>query len=441
MKNDDTESLFPNLQPKESKGNIKVVSSINSKITKPMAFSYSKLSLYEECPFKYKCRYIDKLPEEPKSYFALGNSVHNAMEFMYKVSAPPFPELKDVLKELKREWSMKNWMQKGYNSIAHEKKDYNTAVEMIEVYYKKHQPLKVPFLLEYRTTVEVDGLKVIIIADKINYLGNGEIEIIDYKTGKDWGNLFPVYPDQLYLYQKICELDPRLKDKINQRYGHKISDLKVIKMQYYYLKEYKKSKEEKPYPRADIDIIQKLWDRVLKAADAIRSEKFEPNPGEGNCRSCDFKAHCPIFNNNNNIITSEAEPVNYDKDGEYSKLASLVDDYGKLTNRINTFNKESENIKAEIKEVFEKKKISSYSGKSYSLDMKKVEKWNFKDRDAMIALLKKKGLFEKVSAPILKNIVDLLSDETVIESVKKEIRAQGDKREIFNFEIKNISGK
>ncbi|MCK5358677.1 MAG: hypothetical protein KAJ48_09805, partial [Elusimicrobiales bacterium] len=107
--------------------------------------------------------------------------------------------------------------------------------------------------------------------------------------------------------------------------------------------------------------------------------------------------------------------------------------------RINSFNKELENIKTEIAEVFEKKKIASYSGKNYSLNMKKIEKWHFKNRDAVIGLLKKKGLYDKVLAPVLKNIVDLLSDESITESVKKEIKAQGDKKEVLNFEIKNIS--
>ncbi|MCK4936208.1 MAG: PD-(D/E)XK nuclease family protein [Elusimicrobiales bacterium] len=432
MKNEDTNSLFPGLLSEAPKGKIKVVSSINSKAVKPMYFSYSKLSLYEECSLKYKLKYIDKLPEEPKFYFALGNSVHNAMEFMYAVKSPPFPELKDVLKELKREWKMKNWMQKGYNNLDHEAKDYQKAVDMIEAYYEKHHKIfKVPFLLEYRTTVEVDGLKVIIIVDKINYLGNGEIEIIDYKTGKNVSRS----TDQVYLYQKICEHDPRLKEKIHQIYGDRVSTLKVKNMEYYYVPGLREIKFERGQ-EAD---IQSLWDRVLKAADGIRAEEFKPNPGELQCKFCDYKAHCPIFTDNKNIITTEKEQINYDKDGAYSKLASLVDEYGKISTRINSFNKELENIKTEIAEVFEKKNIASYSGKNYSLNMKKIEKWHFKNRDAVIGLLKKKGLYDKVLAPVLKNIVDLLSDESITESVKKEIKAQGDKKEVLNFEIKNIS--
>ncbi|MEA3307734.1 MAG: PD-(D/E)XK nuclease family protein, partial [Elusimicrobiota bacterium] len=308
---------------------------------------------------------------------------------------------------------------------------YKKAIEMLEAYYEKHhKTFKVPFLLEYRTTVEVDGLKVIIIVDKINYLGNGEIEIVDYKTGKNVSRS----TDQVYLYQKMCELDPKLKDKIYQRYGDRVQNVKIRSMEYYYVP----GLREIMFERGADEAIGALWDRALKAADGIREEKFEPNPGELQCKFCDFKAACPIFNNNKAIITNEAEPVNYDKDKEYSKLATLVDDYGKLAGRINTFKKELESIKVEISKAFEKKKISSYSGKSYSLNMKKSEKWNFKDREAIITTLKTKGLYDKVLAPVLKNIVELLDDENLSESVKKEIKAQGDKKEVCDFEIKHI---
>ncbi|MBU2530069.1 MAG: PD-(D/E)XK nuclease family protein [Elusimicrobia bacterium] len=432
MKNESTDDFLPGLLGPEPKKKIKVVNSFNSKIIKPLTFSYSKLSLYEECSLKYKFKYIDKLPEEPKFYFALGNSIHHAMEFMYAVKSPPFPEIKDVLKEFDREWKMKNWMQKGYNSLAHEEKDYKKAVEMLNAYYEKHhKTFIVPFLLEYRTTLEVDGLRVIIIVDKINYLGNGEIEIIDYKTGKNISRS----TDQVHLYQKICELDPKLKEKIYQICGERVQSVKVRNMEYYYIPCLREIKFERGQ---DTD-IQNLWDRALKAADGIRANEFEANPGELQCKFCDFKASCPIFTNNKGIITSENEPINYDKDEEYSKLASLVDEYGKISNRINTFNKELEELKSEISKAFKKKKIASYSGNNYSLHMKKTEKWSFNDREAVINILKTKGLYEKVLAPVLKNIVDLLSDETLTESVKKEIRSQGDKTDIFNFEVGNIS--
>ncbi len=431
MKNENTDDFLPGLLSKESEKKIKVVKSINSKTVKPMYFSYSKLSLYEECSLKYKLKYIDKLPEEPKFYFALGNSIHNAMEFMYAVKAPPFPELKDVLKELKREWKTKNWMQKGYNNLDHEAKDYQKAVDMIEAYYEKHHKIfKVPFLLEYRTTVEVEGLKVIIIVDKINYLGNGEIEIIDYKTGKNVSRS----TDQVYLYQKICERDPRLKEKIHQIYGDRVSNLKVKNMEYYYVPGLREIKFERGQ-KAD---IQSLWDRVLKASEGVRAAEFEPNPGELQCKFCDFKASCPIFNDNKNIITSEKESVNYDKDGEYSKISALVDEYGKISDKINSFDKELDNLKAEIIKALKKKKISAYSGKNYGLDVKKIEKWSFKDRDAVINMLKTQGLYERVLAPVLKNIVELLDDETLTESVRKKIKAQGDKKEMFDFKIKRI---
>jgi len=91
-----------------------------------------------------------------------------------------------------------------------------SGVLMLRAYYEHNRArFAPPFLLEYSTDVEVDGLLVRIIADKIEYLGGGEVLITDYKTGKDVKR----EPSQLYMYQKITEMDPRLKEKIAEPYG------------------------------------------------------------------------------------------------------------------------------------------------------------------------------------------------------------------------------
>ena len=45
-----------------------------------LSFSYSKMGMYKECPQKYKFRYVLKLPEKPKYYFAFGSALHKTME-------------------------------------------------------------------------------------------------------------------------------------------------------------------------------------------------------------------------------------------------------------------------------------------------------------------------------------------------------------------------
>ncbi|WP_424244657.1 ATP-dependent helicase/DNAse subunit B [Elusimicrobium posterum] len=58
-------------------------------MAKNLSFSYSKMSLYRECPQKFKFRYIHKIPESPKYYFAFGNAMHKALEYLYNVQQPP----------------------------------------------------------------------------------------------------------------------------------------------------------------------------------------------------------------------------------------------------------------------------------------------------------------------------------------------------------------
>src|SRR3989339_570507 len=49
-------------------------------------YSHSRLSSFEQCPYKFKLRYIDKIiPEIEKSIEAhLGSSVHDALEWLYQ---------------------------------------------------------------------------------------------------------------------------------------------------------------------------------------------------------------------------------------------------------------------------------------------------------------------------------------------------------------------
>jgi len=48
------------------------------------SFSHSKLASYQQCPQKYKFRYIDEIPPPIRSIeLYLGDSVHRALEKLY----------------------------------------------------------------------------------------------------------------------------------------------------------------------------------------------------------------------------------------------------------------------------------------------------------------------------------------------------------------------
>src|SRR5260370_5469095 len=67
----------------------------------PRPLSHSSISLYQDCPQKYKFKYIDGIPEKPRHFFSFGQSVHLALEFFYGGKTPTPPALGALLKNYK----------------------------------------------------------------------------------------------------------------------------------------------------------------------------------------------------------------------------------------------------------------------------------------------------------------------------------------------------
>src|SRR5271157_4096568 len=95
--------------------------------------SHSSITMYLECPQKYKFKYIDKLPEKPKSFFSFGRSVHTALEFFYNVTSLPAPSLERLLGHYKE-----NWVPEGYVDSEEEARYFSEGERILREFYKKH---------------------------------------------------------------------------------------------------------------------------------------------------------------------------------------------------------------------------------------------------------------------------------------------------------------
>ena len=389
-----------------------------------LAFSYSKMSLYEECPLKYKFKYIDKIKEEPKFYFAFGSAIHSALEFLYAVKAPPFPTVEEVCVEFKREWGLKSYLEKGYRTQAKSDDDYLKGVAMLKAYYEHNRArLAPPFLVEYSTDVAVDGLKVRIIADKIEYKGGGLVELIDYKTGKDVKR----QPSQLYMYQKIAEIDPRLKEKIAETYGHKVSEVRVSGMLYYHVP----TNKEYFFDRADDKEIGSFWERVLGVADSIRGLKFGPTPGDRQCAWCDYKSLCPHFFGNN------PPPVEH-KLSPAENIEVLVDRYGRLQERMDELRAQLDEVAGSIGRA--SRDGGEFAGSQYTAQVKKRSKWEFKDREAVIKILTQFELYQKALTLTLTGITNVLESDALPEEARKKLLEQAVKKTAFDIKVIKKAG-
>jgi RecB family exonuclease len=374
-----------------------------------LAFSYSKMSLYEKCPLKYKFKYIDKIKEEPKFFFAFGSAIHAALEFLYSVKAPPFPTVEELCEEFRREWGLKSYLEKGYRTQQKSDDDCQKGLLMLRAYYEHNRArLAPPFLLEYSTDVEVDGLLVRIIADKIEYQGGGLLQITDYKTGKDVKR----QPAQLYMYQKIAELDPRLKEKIAETYGQRVSSVRIGKMLYYHVP----TNKEYSFERADDREIGGFWERALGVAESIKGLKFDANPGERQCTWCDFKPLCPHSFFGHRPGPAATRPAAVDN------IEVLVDRYGRLKEKM-------DEIQVQLAEVAEDigraaAKSGDYSGASFTAQVRKAPKWEFPDREAVIGVLNRFDLYQKALNLTLKGITDIMDSPDLPEEARKRLLEQ-----------------
>ncbi len=384
-----------------------------------LSFSYSKMSTYKECPQKYKFRYILKIPEKPKYYFAFGTALHKVMEFMYANLKPPFPPLEETLKFFRTDWQKTSFADKGYASIQKELEGYEEGVKIIEAYYKKHEKdIFNPLSTEFRTTQEVDGLSIISIVDRIDYLGEGKVSILDYKTGKTVKR----EPDQLLMYQKLMSQSPQLLNLVRTK-DPKIEKVDVANLLFYYLP---KLDEQiyTPAPKEEIDIF---WQGVLKVADNIKAEKFSATPSELACKFCDYKDLCPVWKNKKaedfTQITAEEKSLS-----PLEVLSEKIDKLGAMQDDLNK-------LKTEVIKEMQALKLQRHFGKEYNVILEEKEHLNFADEKAVIDLLKKEKLLNKTLVPTLETIEDLFKNEQVTTEQKQALGALAKKVKTCDLKI------
>ncbi len=398
-------------------------------MAKNLSFSYSKMGMYKECPQKYKFRYIHMIPELPKYYFAFGSAMHSVMEFVYDPARSFFPTLAEALAYFDNEWNKTTWEQKGYANVDKELAGYAEGRRQIEAYYAKHAATFAhPLSVEMRSTLEIDGLSLISILDRMDYLGDGLVKILDYKTGKTVQR----EPDQLYMYQKVVETSPVIKTLVQQK-DPSVKEVHVGQLAFYHLP----SLTEMTFERAPDKEILEFWQKVLSIADQIRAGQFSPTPGESQCRWCDYRNICPVFTGKEYMGPSGAAALPLLK-GDAPAISSIpakktksqttaqmtpsvqvelsekIDRYGALL-------QETEQLKKEIVQAMKQQQFARHFGTHYKAELQTQKKISFDDHQAVLELLRKHNLLAKTLVPTQSTIMDLLNDKEVPQSVKEAL--------------------
>jgi len=168
--------------------------------------SFSALKLWNECPYKYKLNYIDKIKSfEGNLYTAFGSAMHTVCE-------------KTLLKEWKQSEAPKNFKNEFFNEVEilpeNVKQDMSSKMfeDMIDQGVEL-APLAIPFLNkffeDYKITSSEEQLYEPIEGEEIKFKGfidlalktsDGKYHIIDWKTCS-WGWDFKRKSDPMTTYQ------------------------------------------------------------------------------------------------------------------------------------------------------------------------------------------------------------------------------------------------
>lgn len=230
----------------------------------PMEISFSKISAYRFCPWKYKLVYEDGLRVPPSPAIALGLSIHRALEEFHK---EPNRNLDDLVECYNR-----NWVNEGFQTPQLAAQVYDKGKRMLEIYYASAEAGKSQVIaLEKEFMFQAGSRTVRGIVDRIDRLPDGGYELMDYKTHAELWSQDRVDNDlQLTLYALGCKR------------GLNITPTSLC---YVFL-----AHDKTIHTRRTKEQEEAALKEVEDVAQAIERKDFTPNLAQ--CPNCDFKNMC-----------------------------------------------------------------------------------------------------------------------------------------------------
>jgi len=252
-----------------------------------MRTSYSALDTFKRCPQKFKFQVIDKIPAKSSVEAIFGSSVHSALKYMFS-RGPLFPTLDEIMLKFSESWKVSSQKIETLDETL--KTVYeDTGRKLLQSYYKKNPPWNFSTLdTESRFEVALPDPEnnqshiLAGIIDRIDKIGDGEYEIIDYKTNRRLPSQETVNTDlQMSLYHMA----------LTRRWPH--IPPANIKLSLYFLKHGEKLSSYRQ--EADIqDIKNSVIKTIREIESSISAKNFPPNPSPL-CDYCPYKPICPAW--------------------------------------------------------------------------------------------------------------------------------------------------
>ena|SRR3989344_3325947 len=383
-------------------------------------YSHSKISTFEQCPYKYKLHYIDKEEPEIESTIELfmGDVVHRSLEDLYKRKKFKQRVSKESLIKFYRD----TWENEYSTDIKVVKEDQGLSAsnykkmgeKCLSDYYDKYKPFEQLTILGLETQDKMtlpDGSQWHIRIDKFACDDEGNYYVMDYKTNSRMKDQEEADSDRQLAMYSIW-----VKDKFK--------DAKSVKLVWHMLAFNKEVVSERSEEQ-----LKKLQNDIVITIKKIESAKEFPTHITALCDYCGFKGKCPSFMHQVELEAKAEESKKKFKDDDGLKL---VDEFSEIKNKLRELDKKEEGLKADLLEFAKQKGIDIVYGSNMKAGIKEFDKLilpeDEKEYKAFIELLKSKGQWEECSMICYPRIQSKVIKKELHPDLIEKVRLEKDKR-------------
>jgi len=354
-----------------------------------MRLSYSSIDTYETCPAKFKFAYEDRLPRHPSPALSFGDSLHRALQCFHNRPVPVPPAREELLEMLDAVW-----VSDGYRDASEERTYRDHARQVLMQYHLENaERYRIPVALEFRFTIEIEGVQVNGMIDRMDRLPGGGYEIIDYKTNRRLPPLSRVERDlQLSIYhlaaREVWGIDP---ERLTL---------------YYLLPGQRMTTSRTP------EDVEELRARIATVAERIGAGKFEPRENPL-CDWCDYQAMCPIFRHL--FERQDGDPT--------PRMTELVDEWIGLKRQGREVYRRIDELVALINAFCEEHGYRRLYGSDGAAVDRRPQHVTQPDEEALRRVLEPLGLWERVLSVDTKKLNDLVEGRRLAPEVEDAILA------------------
>lgn len=250
----------------------------------PQSLTPSKISTFKDCGLAFRFSAIDRLPEPPSIPATRGTLVHSALERLLGLPAPErSPEAAAACLDQAFAAMAEDPDYVGLELDTERAEAFRAeAADLVQRYFQLEDPRTVqPIGLELRLEVEVAGVVLRGIIDRLELDDEGGLVVTDYKTGRAPTHRFEQQRlGGVHFYSFLCErLFGRRPARIQLLYLGGGEPLAIS------------CTPTEQSTRGLERRVGAIWTAIERACD---QEAFKPRVS-ALCDWCAFKAHCPAF--------------------------------------------------------------------------------------------------------------------------------------------------